>query len=100
MIIGTTPTHTFTIEDSIDINLIKDLVITYSQYDNVVFRKLLGDCKIDGNKISVTLEQRDTIQLKDDLYSIQITIKTTDDSVSKSFIIHDIAFESLDKEFI
>lgn len=90
MIIGTTPTHTFTLP--YDTNLIKDLVITYSQYDNMVFQKSLSDCALSGNKIAVNLSKEDTMKLKDDIYDIQIEVTTQEDKVIKSKYVYDIAF--------
>lgn len=90
MIIGTTPTHTFTLP--YDTNLIKDLVITYSQYDTMVFQKSLSDCTLSGNKIAVNLSKEDTTKLKDDIYNIQIEVTTQEDKVIKSKYVYDIAF--------
>lgn len=90
MIIGTTPTHIFTLP--YDTNLIKDLVITYSQYDTMVFQKSLSDCTLSGNKIAVNLSKEDTTKLKDDIYNIQIEVTTQEDKVIKSKYVYDIAF--------
>lgn len=90
MIIGTTPTHTFTLP--YDTNLIKDLVITYSQYDTMVFQKSLSDCTLSGNKIAVNLSKEETTKLKDDIYNIQIEVTTQEDKVIKSKYVYDIAF--------
>ena len=58
MVIGTTPTHTYTLPFNVDV--IKSLKITYSQGGNVVLTKKLEDCETDGQTVSVRLTQEDT----------------------------------------
>ena len=58
MIKGTTPTHTFTLPFGTD--MIKSVQIIYAQNDVPVLTKGSGDCTMEGNTISVRLNQEDT----------------------------------------
>lgn len=59
MIRGTTPTHIFTLP--FDGELITKLNIAYAQGGRIVLEKELADCHIEGNKISVTLTEDETL---------------------------------------
>lgn len=56
---GTTPTHTFTLP--FDCSEITTLNIAYAQGDEVIVEKTLSDCEIDGNTLSVTLAEEETL---------------------------------------
>lgn len=76
MVIGTTPTHTFTLP--FDAGIIKSLKITYAQGANVILTKKLEDCTVEGNDISVKLTQEDTLLFNyyDQDVEIQVRILT------------------------
>ena len=57
---GTTPTHTFTLDQ--DTNIIKELKISYYQNDELVLVKRTADCTISGNTIVTKLSQEDTFK--------------------------------------
>ena len=60
MIRGTTPTHTFKIP--LDAGGLKSVMVIYAQNNVEVFRKETADCTLDGNSISVTLTQEETLK--------------------------------------
>lgn len=76
MIRATTPTHIFNLP--IETDLIKELLITYSQRKTPVIDKQLDDCVLDGKTIAVTLTQRDTARFSDRRpVEIQLRVLTT-----------------------
>lgn len=81
MIKGSTPTHKFNIP--FNSALIDKLQIVYAQNDREIFIKEKADCVLDGNTITVTLAQEET--LKFDCYKrfvqIQLKIKTLGNEV-------------------
>lgn len=60
MIRGTTPTHIFTLPFAAD--QITKLSIAYAQGDDIVLEKVLEDCMLDGNTVSVQLSEMDTLK--------------------------------------
>lgn len=63
---GTTPTITLTVDGLSEINL-RSAYLTIMQTtkeQRVVIEKTLGDMSIDGEVVSVTLSQADTLKLK------------------------------------
>ena len=60
MIRGTTPTLTFKLP--FDCATIDILNISFAQYNTVVLEKELYDCDVNGNEISVTLTEDDTLK--------------------------------------
>ena len=89
MIRGTTPTHIFELEISVE--NIADLEIAYSQNDRVLFYKRKDDCVLDGNTITLSLTQEETFMFdcSKRVVEIQIRIKTIDGKVPISDIIID-----------
>lgn len=77
MIRGTTPTHIF--EIPIDSSLLKQVQITYAQGSTNLLVKTIEDCVLDGNSISVTLSQEETLMFshKKDV-EVQIRVLTKD----------------------
>lgn len=70
---GTTPTHNFKVPfDTANIELLN---IAYSQYDNVIIEKGLGDCEITEDTISVTLTEDDTLAFDSDKKTVDIQIR-------------------------
>ena len=73
---GTTPTHTFEVED-IDTSSIKEVKIIYSQKDREILEKKTKECTIQDGKISTKLSQEDTFKFESNtLVSIQIRVLT------------------------
>lgn len=81
--IGTTPTHTFTLP--IDTNILEKVRVIYSQNREVLIKKTEADCKLRGNTVIVKLNQEDTFKIsRDFLVEIQLRVKTKDGDVMKS----------------
>lgn len=59
---GTTPTIQFTLPFAA--SACDEIWITISQFGNEVLTKTKADCSIDGNKVSVTLTQEETLKLR------------------------------------
>lgn len=99
MIIGTTPTHTFTIP--IDVSQIADLRISYAQDNNVLLTKSLEDCVLKSKTISVTLTQEDTLKFNSSTQiKTQLKILTTKNVVLVSKISVLLVDECLNKEVL
>ena len=75
MIIGTTPTHKFTLP--FDTNRIKNVHIIYAKDGEPIVVKEKDDCSFDGNVVSVTLTQEDTFLFKHNK-RVEIQIRTLD----------------------
>lgn len=80
---------------------IKALFITYRQNKKNVFEKTLSDCEFGDGTVSVNLTQEDTLKL-DDFREIQIQIRVrfSDGSATKSNIVKTYADEVLKNEVI
>lgn len=75
---GTTPTHTFELEE-FDTSLIKTIKISYLQRDRTVLVRRMEDCVITSNSISTKLSQEDTFLFDgNSLVTILIRILTKD----------------------
>ena len=69
---GTTPTHTFTLP--CDSSVIKEVMIIYAQNDAEVICKTKDHCKIEGNTVTVTLTQSDTLKFNH-RYNVQVQVR-------------------------
>ena len=56
MIRATTPTHIFNLP--FETELIKDLIITYTQRKTIIIEKRLDECVLDGKTLGRKLVQR------------------------------------------
>lgn len=82
---GTTPTHTFKIP--FDVSLVQKAMVIYAQNDTEVFRKEDAECVMQGDEISVTLAQEDTLKLDyNHMVQIQLRVLTTDNKALASAI--------------
>lgn len=80
MIRGTTPTHKFNI--SFDTSRIKDIRITYAQDGEAVVEKHMTDCDLDGNVITTSLTQEETLKFHAKRpVELQIKVLTSEDNV-------------------
>lgn len=85
MILGTTPTHTFTLP--LETDLCKEIRIIYAQDDQVVLVKTLSQCNAEGNVVTVRLSQEDTLRFNcKKLVQIQVRVLTKNDEALASFI--------------
>ena len=89
MIRGTTPTIEFNLP--FDASLFSVFYVTFNQSEKTVVEKSHKDCKVAGNKITVTLTQEDTLKLENDYVEIQIRRKTSSGDVLASNIMTDHA---------
>lgn len=95
---GTTPTHTWNLP--FDSSLLKEVSITYMQNDENVIKKTEDDCTMEGNRISITLSQEDTLKLEPKVRTtVQLKVMTINDSVMatkpKSISVSDIQDEEV-----
>jgi hypothetical protein len=80
---GTTPTHTFSLPFSVE--TISALRITYAQNGEIVMNKTEGDVTAEGQEISVTLTQEETLKFSDKSnVEIQLKILSTSGDVLAS----------------
>jgi hypothetical protein len=99
MVIGTTPTHTFTLP--FDIDVIKSLKITYAQGGEVMLTKRKEDCILEGDTVTVKLSQEDTFNF---IYpgdiEIQVRILTNAGDALTSYIHKVSLSKCLDDEVL
>lgn len=90
---GTTPTIEVTLD--FDASNLEALYATFKQCDEVVFEKTLDDCELNGNVVSFTLTQEETLQLqcKNCVY-MQLRAKLNDGTAVAyepySFVVQDV----------
>ena len=73
--IGTTPTHYFTIPISAE--MVRNVEITYCQRGKIILQKYKDDCKINEDVISCDLTQEETF-LFEDYANVKIQIRVLD----------------------
>lgn len=74
---GTTPKHTFTLP--FDTSCVSKVRVIYAQRDDVKIVKTEADAEMDGDILSVKLDQEDTLQLNSSLKThIQVRVVTHD----------------------
>ena len=96
---GCTCTNRFTIPYNAD--TIDCLSVTYTQNRRVVLKKRLPDCAFENGCVCVNLSQEDALLFNEQtIVRIQLKVKLTDGTVTKSNIIEVTTDEVLDKEAI
>lgn len=85
MIRATTPTHTFTLP--IETSLIKELLITYKQDDEIVVERKKDSCICAGSKVELTLTQEETRRFSAEKVLIQLRVLTNDGQALVSDVI-------------
>ena len=99
MIIGTTPTHKFTLP--VDASGIKNIHIIYAQDGVPVLIKTMEDCSFDENTVSVTLTQEETFLFKyNKMAEIQIRLLSFNEDVISSSIFPIYICRSLEDEVL
>ena len=73
MIRGTTPTLTFTLP--FDCSTLTKANIAFAQNGHVVLEKDLTECTVDGNTLTLTLSENDTLQLNSNHKVVEIQIR-------------------------
>jgi len=78
---GTTPTIKITIKDKsgkpFNVDGLADGRVTFEQFNRTVIEKKLSDCVLSDNTVSVTLTQKETLQL-DASSDIKVQCKFSD----------------------
>lgn len=96
---GTTPTHVFSIPQTIQ--SVKKFKVCYAQNGKIVLEKTGDGSLVSENKITVNLTQEETFMFElDASVRIQIRILTEDDKSIVSDIIKVSVLECLDDEVL
>lgn len=98
---GTTPKFIFTLPNSITIDDILNVELVFTQNDEIIIAKKLGDFNTSNNQLTITLTQEDTLKLKGNspLY-YQIKVLLNDESVITSDIITNMVYNSLSESVL
>ena len=98
---GTTPKFIFTLPNSITIDDILNVELVFTQNDEIIIAKKLGDFTTSNNQLTITLTQEDTLKLKGNspLY-YQIKVLLNDKSVITSDIITNMVYNSLSESVL
>lgn len=85
---GTTPTHIFTVQNSLPVGSLNKIWITYSQVGKEIITKDESDVVKDttNNNLSVTLTQADTLKFAVSMVSIQIRATVGDKALASNII--------------
>lgn len=76
MIRGTTPTHIFNLP--VDTSTLKEVRITYEQFQRAVIEKTETDVQMEGKTITLTLTQEETLKFKHtSKVRVQLKVLTT-----------------------
>lgn len=86
---GTTPTHTFTIPDDIDISAWVVIYITYSQFGRTQLEKNIDEININEQVLSVHLTQEETLAFKKGAAGVQIRAR---DAVDEAYASEEMPF--------
>lgn len=96
---GTTPTHTFTLP--VECGAFTEVRVLYSQNNELVIKKETEDVTCEGNRISCTLTQEDTLALNDRQHcDIQVRALSENGTALASRIIRVPVGRCLDDEVI
>ena len=98
---GTTPKFIFTLPNSITIDSVLNLELVFTQNDEIIIAKKLGDFTTSNSQLTITLTQEDTLKLKGNspLY-YQIKVLLNDESVITSDIITNMVYNSLSESVL
>lgn len=98
---GTTPKFIFTLPNSITIDDILNVELVFTQNDEIIIAKKLGDFTTSNSQLTITLTQEDTLKLKGNsslYYQIKLLLK--DNSVITSDIITNMVYNSLSESIL
>lgn len=95
---GTTPTIQITIND-IDLNEMQNIYVVFEQ-NGYILKKESSDLDIEGNTISVSLSQEDTLNFKEGTCNIQLRMITKGGVAIASPIKTTKVYRVLNKEVI
>lgn len=80
--IGTTPT--IELQLNIALDAIESLIISFKQGSKLAIEKNMSACKKNGNVLSLTLSQEDTLKFKPGRIQAQVKVKTKGNNVLAS----------------
>ena len=86
MIRATTPTHVFTLPDTLTTEDMTEILVTYSQCDHKIVEKTKKDLELSANQFSVKLTQQEMNKFQAGLALIQVRAKNQEDEVMASQI--------------
>lgn len=95
---GTTPTIQITIND-IDLNEMQNIYVVFEQ-NGYILKKESSDLDIEGNTISVSLSQKETLNFKEGTCNIQLRMITKGGVAIASPIKTTKVYRVLNKEVI
>lgn len=95
---GTTPTIQITIND-IDLNEMQNIYVVFEQ-NGYILKKESSDLDIEGNTISVSLSQEETLNFKEGTCNIQLRMITKGGVAIASPIKTTKVYRVLNKEMI
>lgn len=95
---GTTPTIQITIND-IDLNEMQNIYVVFEQ-NGYILKKESSDLDIEGNTISVSLSQEETLNFKESTCNIQLRMITKGGVAIASPIKTTKVYRVLNKEVI
>lgn len=95
---GTTPTIQITIND-IDLNEMQNIYVVFEQ-NGYILKKESSDLEIEGNTISVSLSQEETLNFKEGTCNIQLRMITKGGVAIASPIKTTKVYRVLNKEVI
>ena len=95
---GTTPTIQITIND-IDLNEMQNIYVVFEQ-NGYILKKQSSDLDIEGNTISVSLSQEETLNFKEGTCNIQLRMITKGGVAIASPIKTTKVYRVLNKEVI
>lgn len=83
---ATTPTHTFTFPESVPVDGLAEVLITYSQDKKTILEKRMSDLtlSVGGNTASYTLTQEETNKFAPEKALIQVRAKGENGTVLAS----------------
>ena len=98
---GTTPKFIFTLPNSITIDDILNVELVFTQNNEIIIAKKLGDFTTSNSQLTIILTQEDTLKLKGNspLY-YQIKVLLNDESVITSDIITNMVYNSLSESVL
>ncbi len=84
---ATTPKHTFTLPETVPINTVTDVLITYSQCGKKILEKTMKDVGIVGNAFILFLTQDETNKFAPGKALIQVRVKGRNERILASQMI-------------
>lgn len=74
---GTTPTLEFMLP--VETSILNEAYVTLQQNGETVIEKNIGECTLDGNRLTVALSQNETLELEEGVM-VEIQVRATTNS--------------------